>query len=417
MRKRQEKLSKLLLGLLFSFGVASADEFHYRNFLPGDRAGSMGGAYTAISDDPSGAFYNPAGLALTIGNKLSINVNAFHLSEKSYLKVLPKTTGGAEDWTLRSSGLIPNFFGLTQKFGPGVAGFSYGVTDSISRRQEQVFYNIVSAIPGVYIQRYVININDEDKTYNIGPSYAIEINDRLAFGATLYFHYRNGRIIRNQLLNLSNGEFEWSNGYISFDEYGIKPILGTIITPVDKVSLGLTLSKTYLLHSKRRTQVTYRGISSNNYGVNDVDFNLTEDNKKRELPYEVKFGMAYFPTPTFLIAGDVLYYTKTDDYESVINWSLGTEYYPTSKIALRAGFYTDFANTPSIKAGGKDQRENIDRYGATFGISYFTKNSAITLGAVYAYGTGKAQIIPGRTAVQKVREDTITLFLGASYSY
>ncbi len=78
---------------------------------------------------------------------------------------------------------------------------------------------------------------------------------------------------------------------------------------------------------------------------------------------------------------------------------MGTEYYPTSKIALRAGFYTDFANTPSIKAGGKDQRENIDRYGATFGISYFTKNSAITLGAVYAYGTGKAQIIPRRTAV------------------
>lgn len=95
MRKRQAKLGKLLLGLLLFFGVASADEFHYRNFLPGDRAGSMGGAYTAISDDPSGAFYNPAGLA--IGNKLSINVNAFHLSEKSYLKVLPKTAGGAED--------------------------------------------------------------------------------------------------------------------------------------------------------------------------------------------------------------------------------------------------------------------------------------------------------------------------------
>lgn len=80
----------------------------------------------------------------------------------------------------------------------------------------------------------MININDEDKTYNIGPSYAIEMNDRLAFGATLDFHYGNGRIIRNQLLNLSNREFEWSNGYISFDEYGIKPILETMITTVDK---------------------------------------------------------------------------------------------------------------------------------------------------------------------------------------
>ena len=42
---------------------ARADDNHYQNFLVGERAASIGGAYTALSDDASGAYYNPAGLA------------------------------------------------------------------------------------------------------------------------------------------------------------------------------------------------------------------------------------------------------------------------------------------------------------------------------------------------------------------
>jgi len=48
--------------ILFVSAWVFADEFHYNNLLIGDRASGMGGAYTAISDDASGMYYNPAGI-------------------------------------------------------------------------------------------------------------------------------------------------------------------------------------------------------------------------------------------------------------------------------------------------------------------------------------------------------------------
>lgn len=398
-------------------GSAFADEFHYKNFIPGERAAGMGGAYTAISNDPSGAFHNPAGLALVTENKLSLSANAYHISQKKYLDVLPRITGGTDDWRLSSSGFVPNFFGIVQKFGPGVVGFSYAVTDSISRHQEQIFHDIRSRLPNRYISRYVININDEDKTYNIGPSYAVSLSDRISMGATFYLHYRSTRLIRNQLLTLDDGQFEWINGYLKSSEYGFKPILGLILSPVDKVSFGMTVSKVYFFRSNNRVQLTYRGISSDGYGVNDVDFAVLTSKEKRELPYETKAGIAYSPTKTFLVSADLAYYTKTDDYEPVLNGAVGIEYYLNPSIALRSGLFTDFANTPKLKSNRVNQREHVDNYGAAFSLSYSTKNSTITLGAVYVYGTGKAQIISGQRDIQKVRTDTISVFVGTSYSY
>ena len=49
-----------------------ADEGRYQDYALGARALGLGGAYTAISDDPSGVFYNPAGLVDVSRARLSI---------------------------------------------------------------------------------------------------------------------------------------------------------------------------------------------------------------------------------------------------------------------------------------------------------------------------------------------------------
>lgn len=407
----------LSLSFLISVSIAFADEFHYRNFFPGDRAAGLGGAYTAVADDPSGAYYNPAGLAFTIGNELSVSVNAYHISQTVYQNVLPKTTGGADDWTLRSSKLIPNFFGVTRKLGPGTAAFSYAVVDAINRKEEQVLYNIASRVTGRYITRYVINIDDDDTVYNAGFSYGLPISERLSVGGTLYFHYRTGKIIRNHLVTLSDNQFEWSNNYLSFSEYGIKPIFGLMYSPLSKISLGLTASKVYLIDSNTRVQQTYRGISEDGYGINDIKFSLYESGKKRDLPYEIKAGFAYFPSPKLLISTDVVYYTKTDDYQDIWNFSAGFEYYIKNNFAVRGGVFTDMANTPKVKSGYMNQKDHIDRYGTSFSVAYFTKNTSFSAGFIYMYGKGDAQIVGGSPAIQKVRTDSVTFFIGSSYSY
>ena len=51
--------------ILFVAPAVFADDLHYVNMLVGNRAAGLGGAYTAISDDPTGCYYNPAGIAFS----------------------------------------------------------------------------------------------------------------------------------------------------------------------------------------------------------------------------------------------------------------------------------------------------------------------------------------------------------------
>jgi hypothetical protein len=115
----------------------------------------------------------------------------------------------------------------------------------------------------------------------------------------------------------------------------------------------------------------------------------------------------------------VNYFTKNDNQnaEQVTNVALGSEYYVSKNVALRGGLYTNYANTPKLNSTDVNQAEHIDLYGATASISHFTRNTAVTFGGGYAYGTGKAQIISNNNAIQDAESKGWTAFLAASYSY
>ncbi len=126
----------IVAAIVSSGGAAVADDFHYTNLLVGDRASGMGGAYTAVSDDATGLYYNPAGVAYTTGRNMSASVNAYYDNEKTYKSVI-----GGNGWTRRSSSLLPNYFGVVQPLGKFKVGFSYAVPDSIMEDQSQTFHN------------------------------------------------------------------------------------------------------------------------------------------------------------------------------------------------------------------------------------------------------------------------------------
>ena len=78
------RLSKFAIIFLLSISSnAFADGYHYNNILIGDRASGMGGAYTAISDDASGLFYNPAGIVYVVDRNFSATVNTFSAQYKN----------------------------------------------------------------------------------------------------------------------------------------------------------------------------------------------------------------------------------------------------------------------------------------------------------------------------------------------
>lgn len=434
-------------------GLARADSYHYENILVGERAAGMGGAYTGVSDDPSGLYHNPAGIVYSQGVNLSASANAYHASRKRYDKVL-----GGRGWEREASVVLPNFFGVMQKVGKGKLGLSMVVPDSILEDQDQTFHNLPSDKAckecdtdndGTtnLITDFTINFNNEDNTTNVGPTYARELAEGFAAGLTLYAHQRKVQTIMNQYIKFDTEHYLWENTYFESNEWGVRPIVGVMWTPADKVSLGLSVSKIIIVDSRTTLQVTRKRLNEsipiyNTTGgeicpPSDVDPNDTcsraqspqpySFDDKREYPTKIDLGAAYFHSDKLLLAGDITYYTAEEDRiegKKLATWNaaLGTEYYMTPSLALRGGIFTNHASTPKLKSGAFDQAEHVDLYGLSLSLSHFGRNSSVTLGGSYSYGTGEAQIVAKNetTGIQKIQDvtmDSYTIFLSTAYSY
>lgn len=399
---------------LLACGTAWADQNHYTNMLIGDRATGLAGAYTAVSDDTSGLYYNPAGVVYSSGRNLSASVNAFYNLTKEYTNVI-----GGYGWKRKSSALLPNFFGIIQPVGKYKIGLSYAVPDSIQEDQDQVFTNFPSSIAGVTVNRYIINFNNDDATYNFGPSFAMEIVKDLSIGITFYVHHRRNQMITNQLIDLDTGETQWENRYYQIIERGYRPVLGMMWSPKEKFALGLSVAKTALYGTSVQEQTTSMTVGGTTPGTT---FNAAGATEKKKYPMQVRGGIAFFPSGSTLVSLDGSYSTKVTDpvfgnKVSVLNGALGAEYYFSKNWALRGGIYTDMANSPKFKAGYVNQQENVDLYGLTVSVSNFTRNTSVTLGANVVSGSGDAQLVAGTTSVQSLNVDGWMIFLSSMYSY
>jgi len=394
-----------------------ADDFHYENMLVGNRAAGMGGAYTAVSDDPSGCYYNPAGIAFSPHASFSASVNAYVSSTKTYKAALKNINGDSVDWVQKSSGLVPNYFGMVRKLGPGRLGISYGVSDSTQRRQQQTFDNI-DIMAGNPVEKYTININDADKTYLGGLSYGYRVSDSFCVGATLYVYYRDRENIWTQLAQFSDGQHYLSNYYETETDIGYKPILGVIWEPFDRLAVGLTASKISIASSEHEEQWILRNTTIAFFDdTNTIYFEQPTDTEKSKFPLATSLGLAYFASPKLLLSGDIKFYQAVpDEKEAVNNLSLGAEFYVRDSLALRFGLFTDKANTPSLSPGEAEQNEHIDINGASLSLTSFQKKSSITIGFSYGLGTGEAQVAGG-TAIQDAEITNLTGYICASSSY
>ena len=414
--------------IFLTCATASADEFHYNNMLIGDRASGLGGAYVAISDDPAGLYYNPAGVVYAVSD-ITASMNAYNVTVTRYKSVL-----NGKDWERTSTALLPNFFGITQKLGPGVFGFSYAVTDSIQEDQAQTF----SDVP-IVGSEYSVNFNNLDTTTIFGPTYAVSVSNKLSIGLSLFSHIRSQELVINQLFefadetilvdNISTTRdlFHSDNRYVSLLEYGIKPVLGIMYSPVDSISLGLSISDTFLVSSNYEEQKTILS----NFTCDDTNKNLSQQcihtglinlrNKNentRHIPWSLNFGIVYFAHSKLMLTSSFWVHEPVNgEVQPLINAAVGLEYYITGKFAVRMGAYTNFSNTPEINsAKDVDADEHIDILGATLSLSHFSRTAALTLGFAGTYGSGQAQILDD-DKTQDIEYYGVSVFLSGTNSF
>lgn len=395
------------------FSTASADEYHYNNILIGERAMGMGGAYTAISDDPSGLYYNPAGIVYGYAPNLSASVNSFHTSQTTYKDVL----GGHTDWNRQSADLIPNFFGVTQPLGDFTVGFSFAVTDNMREDMIQRYQNV-----NVF-EEFSVHLDNTHVVNKIGPSIAMAVNDNLAIGFTLYFHLLQSKVIFTQIGRVgtkshANGDIpdvEYQELVTRTTEFGLNPVLGVMWSPLERLAFGATLRSTTIITSDTESFMVFHGIENDSIkppgypDYNGIDFAYYESNLRRSYPTELSFGAAWFADDRLLLSADVFHYLSTDDTHAVTNLAVGAEYYLSPRWAVRGGAFTNYHN-------GYGPENEVDLYGVTFSLTRFTRNSSLTMGINSSFGSGKGAIVQGGDS-SDMEMFSLTAFLGSSYSY
>ncbi|MGK5088877.1 hypothetical protein WDW86_15065 [Bdellovibrionota bacterium FG-2] len=424
-------MKKLLLRLFFlpllvtSWDAARADEFHYKDVLVGERASGMGGTFIAISDDPSGMFYNPAGIVFSMENYFSLSANAYSVSELKYKDIVV-----GQDYQYKSQGLVPAFFGFTQSIGKSKLGIAVIVPDSQLLDQDDTVTSLSTETDSANtLKRRLFR---QDITYYGGPAFAREVFKNFTVGASLFGFARLDKSIDYQLILFNpvpTGKYFSQNTTQTRSFFGVSPKLGVQYMPISKLSLGLTVSRIFNLSGSGsgrivRNKSTTDGKIATPTGSFDNDMEIQEIKLLHNMPevLEIGLGTALFFTKTFLVTGDLTYRGTDPSYreiaggmQSTTDFSLGSEYYLSESVAVRGGFFTNKAKTPALVEGGINQSPHVDLYGETVGISLYKPGSSLTLSGAYSRGKGTGQAIGDTAIVQPLEQSNATVYLTGSY--
>jgi len=393
-------------------GGLHTNDFNYINDLIGGRATGLGGAYTAVSDDPSGAYYNPAGIVFAIDNQISLSVNSYKYKYIEFEKTIVN-----ESYTQEISSFYPSFFGVIQSLGPYKIAFTILNINNDILDQDQKYDNLSSEISS-----FTFNYNITDNTLLGGLSFAAFLGNSLSIGATVYFMKRRIEQIANQLIVFSDNEYEHINQYITEDAYGVTERIGIQYMPLDTIAIGFRLAWGQILSHTQDGQKFYKE-KGDNTGITEVTYTTyNEEFDDSELPINMALGFAWFPSKRLLLSADLIadicrnnrYYQKYVK-KYTYNGAIGAEYYVTPSFPFRLGFFTNMANTPNVNQSGTDYDLHVDMYGVSMSLSWQTKSSSISLSGFYQRGQGEMQVYDYSVQDATIYSYSISLTGSAKY--
>lgn len=418
-------LALALAPLLFAASHARADDYHYREILIGERAAGLGGAYVAISDDPSGLWHNPAGIMFSFENYFSLSANAYYSTTEVF-----KNTIAGQDYKYSTGGLVPSFFGFTQNYDRMKWGFGIVVPNDDRFDQDDDITGISTAAGQA--RSFSRKFYRQNTNTSIGGGLAWEARKNMTLGFSAFGQYHVDKIIDNQIIifNQDAGgdeRFYIQNSTIDKTVVSLLPKFGAQWMPMENVSMGAVISKKLTLNGQRKFKQTKTstsgttGLPIDPIGSVDTDLPRSSSSEKTTdpSPIELGLGMAWFPDKTFLITGDLHYYTDDpafDDFKVVSTWNIagGIEYFWTERAAWRVGLFTNNANTPPVESGKRGQPTHVDVYNLTLSYSVTTPGSSFSVGGLYGTGKGKGQAVDS-TAIQEVERSTVSVFITGSY--
>lgn len=434
------------LTIVLSLAVpAYADDTHYQDFLVGGRSLGLGGAYVSLSADPSGVYFNPAGLADVKQSSLQVSTSLYgfergEINPSSFSTAVP----GIASLELDFSQLIvvPASAGFVKTFGKklpnGLPTQAFGLVAMIPSFRKM-------AISSPALQTNNLNVGNysrklEDNSLWTGIAYGRKFGPNLRIGVSAFYIFRT---LTNYELVVQGGDSTDSTtesagmAVREISLYSGSLLLGLgakyHVSPALKLGLSIQLP-TMNLNSEGKLLFIRDRLSRDCEGeeCTGEEPMVSQGLERRETMFEsensrammVRFGANYSMRRRFtistdvsihlpvcydlikvkneqsgcdssdIIAADSLFpFVKTIERKTVVNVNLGMEWLVIPEVSVAWGFYTDFSSAPKIRDDNDwaqvRQSPNVDLFGMSVALGYFGEHSLSRVGLMYSFGQGE----------------------------
>ncbi|MCX6129323.1 MAG: UPF0164 family protein [Proteobacteria bacterium] len=393
-------LINLALSAIARADLASQHQSFDRVILPGGRAALLGGAYTALSQDPSGLLYNPAGSAFIDQNQVSLNTWSNFKSEVQFKEAI-----NGQDFNEQSNTRFGGFAGGLFKHKPFTLGYLIATLDKRNINQDDYFHEISSEIGQAST---FTRIHQESSSLDFfGVSLALAISKNWSLGLSSFYFDRNIEAMDYQQVEFNGGEVLVQESKIRVSNQGFQGLAG-LLYKGESINFGLSLRRGEALINKGSlnfNSVTHPIASSQPQIVNYADDNY--DNDAEVIPLLYRVGLAWHPFSEVLLSTDASYsaFTKVNngspDRQATWDYALGMEF-GSSSWRLMMGLFTNNSRFPKIEADSGSQSAHLDYIGQSIGSCIITKSFDLYIGFIRQLGHGEAQIISGATKPQSV---------------
>lgn len=370
-----------------------------RLMLPGGRSAMLGGAFTALSDDPSGLFYNPAGTVQGKQNQVSLNTWSTNRSQTIF-----KEAVHGQDFTETSNTLFGGFAGGIVHRNWVTLGYVIATLDKRNINQNDYFYDITTDEGQA---RDFTRIHQESNSFDLfGASMAFELGKHWSIGGAAFYYDRTIEAMDYQQVLFNGGQVLVQESKIKIGNKGFQGVGGLQYHGED-LSLGVSVRVGESVINKG--SLNYNSVT---HAVADtvpevVNFSTDDyDADAEAIPTIYRAGAAWHPADGFILSGDVSYsaplsVANQTDRQGTLNYALGLETGFTGW-RMMLGFFTNNSTFPKVRAETSNQTAHLDYVGKSIGTSIVTKTFDLHIGYVRQDGRGWGQIVAGASDQQKV---------------
>lgn len=393
--------SRACLGLLVLFTpTARADFFNGRNLLLGEKAALLGGAFTALADDATAGYYNPAGLVQAPGFTVSASADVYAF----YILTRTERVNAQGDQLALSfvrTVILPSTFALSYRIHPRVTLAAHVFSPDRFRLSSinSIDAPVVATALGsdqVYEGLSRSARFDQQSTL-YGASAGLVVNDTLSLGVSLHYHLAQTSQALASTYFTRAGEQATLLADNEVTSGGLIPSLGVLVRLPAGFRIGASWQcETLMLHSQNVWQVS---LSSSTQGQSFDTGTTTGDTR---YPHRFALGLGW-QTSAVTLSLDLIAYAPLDydaphevlrtqlaenRHREVAHFdaSVGVEVTLSEMFVIRGGVFT---NTSS--ASDQFAEERINLYGGVLGLGVRKDGLETGFGVMAQYGRSPFQ--------------------------